>query len=134
MVCIHCGGKTKVVNSRRQSRNNQVWRRRQCLDCGALFTTAETAQYGGAWAVRGKSGGLRPFSRDKLFLSLYRSCEHRPSALEDAKGLTSTVIAKLPAHVAGGTVSGQNIAAVAEVALIRFDQAAGTHYRAFHKL
>ena len=131
MVCVHCGGKTKVVNSRQQRKANQVWRRRQCLACGAVFSTREGAQHELAWLVQNK-GRLEPFSRDKLFLSLYKSCGHRPTALSDARGLTDTVVGKLPAHIVDGAVGGRDIARVALVALNRFDKAASTHYQAFH--
>jgi len=134
MVCIHCGGKTKVVNSRRQSRSNQVWRRRQCLACSAVFTTAEMPRYGAAWAVRGKTGRLQPFSRDKLFLSLYEACRHRPTALEDAGALTDTVIKNLSGQLADGVSDSQVIEQIAHVALNRFDKVASVHYQAFHKL
>jgi transcriptional repressor NrdR len=131
MVCVHCGGKTKVVNSRQQHKSNQVWRRRQCLKCGAVFSTREAAQHELAWLVRDGSR-LEPFSRDTLFLSLYKSCGHRPTALSDARGLTDTIIGKLPAHMVDGAVASQAIARVALVALNRFDTAASTHYQAFH--
>jgi transcriptional repressor NrdR len=132
MVCIHCGHQTQVVNSRRQKRSNQVWRRRQCGQCGALFTTQETPTYAAIWTVRGKTGRLKPFSRDKLFLSLYKSCQHRPTAISDAKGLADTIMSKLPAHLVDGAVASSDVARVAEVALSRFDTAASVHYQAFH--
>lgn len=131
MVCIHCGGKTKVGNSRRQQRGNQVWRRRQCLKCGAVFSTLEAVQYELAWTVR-REKRFEPFSRDKLFLSLYRSCQHRKHALKDASGLTDTVINKLRGLAAGGALNGADIALTAQVALNRFDKAASVHYRAYH--
>ncbi|HUY85372.1 MAG TPA: hypothetical protein VMU97_02555, partial [Candidatus Dormibacteraeota bacterium] len=132
MVCVHCGDKTKVSNSRRQHKGNQVWRRRQCLQCGAVFSTTESVQYELAWAVR-RGNRLGPFQRDKLFLSLHRSCQHRKSALSDAKSLTETVIHKLRGRVTKGTLDSSDIALVAQVALNRFDKAASVHYQAFHK-
>jgi transcriptional regulator NrdR family protein len=75
---------------------------------------------------------LEPFSRDKLFLSLYESCEHRKTALGDARGLAETIISKLSAHLVDGAVTSGEITRVAQVALNRFDKAASTHYRAFH--
>lgn len=134
MVCIHCGGETKVVNSRLQRRNNQVWRRRRCLnpDCGALFTSEESADYGSAWAVRNASGGLKPFSRDKLLLSLHGSLKHRPTALQDAGGLADTVIRRLAAAVTDGALESHAIISTTLVALNRFDKAAGVHYAAHH--
>lgn len=134
MVCIHCGDKTHVTNSRQQKRSNQVWRRRQCLTCQAVFTTEETALYEAAWLVRSSGGELQPFSRDKLFLSLYKSCAHRKTALGDAAGLTETVIRKLGREVQAGTLSRSLIIQTAQVALNRFDKAASSSYAAFHPI
>ncbi|HYH36110.1 MAG TPA: hypothetical protein VD706_01270 [Candidatus Saccharimonadales bacterium] len=100
--------------------------------CGAVFSTHEAVQYESVWQVR-KDMRLRPFSRLKLLLSLYKSCEHRKTALSDAEGLTETVIRKLPGLMREGTVSSQDIARVAMVALHRFDTAASSHYQAYHK-
>jgi transcriptional repressor NrdR len=132
MKCVQCGSDTKVVNSRLQARSNQVWRRRQCLECQAIFTTEETVDYGSAWTVRGASGAYQPFLPDKLLLSLYRSCQHRKTALSDAAGLQETVIKKLRAEVANGLLDSQTIRRTTQVALNRFDTAASTHYQAFH--
>ncbi len=132
MVCVHCGGKTSVSNSRLQKRLNQVWRRRQCRACRAIFSTEETVEYGAVWRVKEGSGALEPFSRDKLFLSLYRSCQHRSSALSDAGGLADTVIAKVATQAKDGVVGAQAIKQIVQVALNRFDKAASTHYQAFH--
>jgi len=132
MVCIHCGSKTRVINSRSQKRLNQIWRRRQCTVCKSVFTSEESAHHGAAWAVRDRSGHIRPFSRDKLFLSLYESCRHRPSALADATGLTATVIAKLLPLVNDSLLESRVIAHAALVALNRFDGAASVQYQAFH--
>ena len=132
MVCIQCGAKTHIVNSRHQRRSNQVWRRRQCWDCQAVFTTEEVVQYETAWTVLKRTGDLQPFSRDKLFLSLYQACKHRQTALRDAGALTDTVIRKLTAHVTHGAVNSRSIANTAQVALNRFDDAASVSYQAFY--
>jgi transcriptional repressor NrdR len=133
MVCVYCGGNTRVTNSRHQKKNNQVWRRRRCERCGALFSTQETAVYGQSWRVRRQDGRLEAFSELKLLLSLYKSCEHRKTALSDAEGLTETILSKLPALMRHGVVGSQDIAQTALIALNRFDKAASTHYQAFHK-
>ncbi len=121
-----------MVNSRLQKKDNQIWRRRRCSDCGAVFSTGEAAQLSLAWQVS-DSGRPKPFSRDKLFLSLHDSCGHRRTALSDARGLTETVISKLAAHVKDGTVDKGDITGVVQVALNRFDKAASVHYAARHK-
>jgi transcriptional regulator NrdR family protein len=133
MVCIHCGADTQVINSRPQKRSNQVWRRRQCTVCQAIFSTREVAQYDAAWLVRSPAGGLVPFSRDKLFLSLYRSCQHRLTALADAAALTETVTVKVLNQIVGGVLDSRTLLQIIQVSLNRFDRAASVHYAAFHK-
>ncbi len=77
---------------------------------------------------------LEPFSRDKLFLSLYDSLKHRKQATNDATGLTDTVITHLYPIIHKGIVTSTNITEVALLTLNRFDKAAATHYQAFHPL
>jgi transcriptional regulator NrdR family protein len=132
MVCIHCSSETNVINSRHQKRSNQVWRRRRCTSCKSVFTTLEGAEYALAWQVRSATGHLEPFSRDKLFLSIWNSLQHRKSALADAGALTDTVLKKLLHDVKDATLSPTHISRSAFVALNRFDKVAATHYQAFH--
>lgn len=134
MVCIHCGGKTQIINSRLQRRNNNVWRRRRCLACHSIFTTIEVAEYSAAWLIRDHSGHIQPFSRDRLLLSLYDSCQHRKNALADAGSLTETVIRKLQAVARDGTLESKAISQMALVSLNRFDKAASTRYAALHTI
>jgi transcriptional regulator NrdR family protein len=132
MVCLTCGSKTQISNSRWQKRNNHVWRRRNCLKCGSIFTTIEVAQYEAAWAVLNKNGRPEPFSRDKLLLSLYKSLEHRKNALLDAAGLVETIIDRISDQVNNAQVENSLIVRITLVALNRFDKAAAVHYRAHH--
>jgi len=133
MVCVHCAGSTHVINSRTQKRNNRIWRRRQCLTCGSVFSTEEIVQYENVWLVMDKSGGHRPFSSNKLMVSLYRSCQHRQTALKDAKALSETIIQKLQPKFRDGLISSKTITQVAQVALNRFDRAASVSYGAYHR-
>lgn len=103
------------------------------MQCQAVFTTLEVAQYELLWLVRSPAGKLQPFSRDKLFMSLYQSCQHRPTVLTDAAGLAETVIAKLRLQAEAGILDSRSISQTAQVALNRFDKAASVHYAAFHK-
>ena len=132
MVCIYCGNKTQVTNSRPQKRLLQTWRRRHCLQCGAIFTTNEAVDTTTSLTVRHEKGSVRPFSRDKLFLSILQSVGHRQRPVEDAGALTATVIAKLLHANSVGALSGNDIAATVLSALLHFDQAAAVQYRAYH--
>lgn len=134
MVCVHCGAKTKVINSRSQKKSNHVWRRRQCLSCRAVFTTEEAVSYDNIWLVSDKTGSDTSFQPNKLLLSLYASCQHRETALVDATALTETVIQKLMlTYRDNNPTSAQTIAQICQVVLNRFDKAASVYYAAHHK-
>jgi len=130
MVCIYCSADTKVINSRHQKRNNTVWRRRRCVECGSVITTEEKPRYETALMVSEAEGSLQPFSRDILLISLYKSLAHRKTAAEDAAALSQTLIGALRTQAAVINKA----ALITQVAdcLDRFDPAAGTHYRAYH--
>lgn len=131
MVCIYCQHDTNVVNSRLQKKLNQVWRRRGCNNCGSVFTTHETANLLTALAVTYKNT-YQPFSRDKLFLSINDSLKHRKTALRDATALTDTIISKLYACTASGSLDKSQIVSTVHSVLNRFDKTAATFYEAYH--
>ena len=132
MVCIVCGSKTSVVNSRVARRSPKVWRRRKCNSCGNIFTTDEMPVFNQAWLIIETNRKIKSFSRDRLFLSLYESCKHRPRPVEDAAGLTDTVINKLQPMVENGSVQKSHLKEIILICLNRFDKIAATHYQAYH--
>lgn len=131
MVCIYCSGPTQVTNSRLQKRSNQVWRRRQCRECQAVFTTIESVDTSQALSVQ-SANGLTPFSREILLLSVYDSLRHRKTAVSDATALTGTIIGKLRPHIQDGAITRNQIVKTTAEVLDRFDKAAAVSYRAFH--
>ena len=131
MVCVYCSHETKVTNSRLQKKPNQVWRRRQCLHCGAIFSTIEAVNTGQALRFQDKKQ-FEPFSRDKLFLSLHDSLKHRKTALSDATALTETVMSKLLPHIQHATIDRTVVIELTATVLNNFDKPAATSYRAFH--
>lgn len=132
MVCIYCSSETKVSNSRLQKKANQVWRRRACTSCGAVFTTLEAVEASQALRVRHTPKHSEPFSRDTLLLSIYDSLKHRKTAVTDATALTATVLGKLYPLIHEATLERDDIVAIASETLRRFDPVAATHYQAFH--
>jgi transcriptional repressor NrdR len=132
MVCVYCGNETKVTNSRSQKRLNRVWRRRQCLHCKAIVSTIEQLDASTALKVLSRSGALESFSRDKLFLSVHFSLQHRKTALSDATALTDTIIGNVLTETTEPAVSATKIAEQCHVILSRFDKVAATHYKAYH--
>lgn len=133
MVCIYCSSKTQVTNSRPQKRLHQTWRRRQCTACGAIFSTNELVDMATSVVVRHKDGSMRPFSRDKLFLSVLKAVGHRESATDDAGALTATIVAKLHPQLADATLTPADITKTALETLKRFDTAASVQYAAYHR-
>lgn len=132
MVCAYCNGKTEVINSRHQKRVNQVWRRRHCLNCGATFSTHEQTAYDSVWRVQTKDASLTPFHKQKLFIELYKACEHRPNALDDATALTDTIVGLLRQHATRGLLESHDIALTSHQVLKNFDKAAAVYYEARH--
>ncbi len=134
MVCIYCTGETRVTNSRLQKRTNQVWRRRACLNCKAIFSTLESPDLQRSVSVRNKNGHLQPFSRDKLLLSLYSACGHRKDATDAASALTGTVISRLLPKIQNATIDRDIIVLEASQILKRFDKPASVAYLAYHSV
>jgi transcriptional repressor NrdR len=42
LKCPKCDGSTKVYDSRESPVGGEVWRRRECRECGGRFTTYES--------------------------------------------------------------------------------------------
>lgn len=137
MVCPYCGHELAVNNSRPQKSHNQIWRRRLCKACGAIFTSIEALDLTKALVVakngaNGSKSALTPFNRDKLFISLYESLRHRPAAASDARGLCDTLTAHIIKNAESGHIDSRTIINLTLSTLRRFDMAAATHYAAFH--
>lgn len=134
MVCTYCSSETAVTNSRLQKRSNSVWRRRKCLnpECAALFSTSESVDYEKSWVVQYADSSLSPFLRDKLFVSIYNSLRHRKNALDEAIGLTGSVISILGVKITDGRMPSKAISQEIYRILGRFDKAAAVSYQAFH--
>lgn len=94
MVCIYCSGNTSVVNSRPQKRSNNIWRRRSCSKCAAIFTTIESPDTSSSIIVKHADGSVTPFLRDKLFMSILKSLPENDQ-YESAAELSTTIIASL---------------------------------------
>ncbi len=130
MVCAYCFNPTSVINSRLNKKSNQIWRRRRCLTCNAVFTTSEEINLSQTWMVRKNKTDI-PFNRDKLFLSIYESMKHRKEPIDDAHQITHTIITKLKS-TNNGLINSQTIATLTAVTLNRFDKTAYVYYHAFH--
>ncbi len=82
MRCPFCGATdTKVVDSRLSGDNDQVRRRRSCLECEERFTTYETAEVSLPRVVKAR-GNREPFSEAKLQAGFQKALEKRPVSVQ----------------------------------------------------
>ena len=130
MVCIYCGGKTRVFNSRRQARNNNVWRRRKCLSCGAIFTSVEAPELASSLSVN-RLGTYEPFLEDLLFTEILLALQDRKDCYSASRELTNSVIRNLVKEEGAEFTPRQISQATAKV-LKRFSKRAYQRYAAEH--
>jgi transcriptional regulator NrdR family protein len=98
-----------------------------------VFTTQESVELGTSLVVQYGTEQLKPFSRDKLFASIYESCKHRSAAVDDAAALTKTIIASLVRLQHDGSIMREAIVHTTHETLARFDATAATVYSAYHQ-
>lgn len=131
MICIYCGEKTKTTNSRPVKSGTETWRRKECKKCGAVFTTREHIDLSGTFRIR-HQGKLTPLSRDNLYISVYRSLSHKPTAQDDASALTDTILQQLYLLASRGVISKDVVVHTTLETLKRFDEPAGVFYQAHY--
>lgn len=93
MKCSYCGeADSRVVDSRHIG--DGIRRRRQCLSCGARFTTYERVDLGGIFVVK-KDGRREKYNRDKLSSGILKACEKRPLPMGAIEKVIDTIEAEL---------------------------------------
>lgn len=79
MKCIFCSNnETKVVDSRETNDGGVIRRRRECLKCGARFSTYEQAEPIDLKVVK-KDGRTEEYKKDKLKEGVVRAANKRLS-------------------------------------------------------
>lgn len=85
MYCPFCGAQdTRVYDSRLASEGDQVRRRRECVSCGARFTTFETAELQFPRIIK-RDGTRENFDESKMKAGIQRALEKRPVLTEDVE-------------------------------------------------
>ncbi|MDR3491639.1 MAG: transcriptional regulator NrdR [Gammaproteobacteria bacterium] len=98
MYCPFCNANdTKVTDSRLMRENNQIRRRRECLDCKERFTTYETAELSLPRLIK-RDGQRVPFNEEKLRAGMLRALEKRPVSLEQIETAVSRIIHRARTH------------------------------------
>jgi len=127
MKCPECGHlEDKVVDSRTTKEGEAIRRRRECLGCGARYTTYEYIEKVPLMVVK-KDGSREAYSREKLLTGLIKACEKRPVSrdqLEDVvNAVESATFGKVRNEIRSEDLGNQvmdQLQALDEVAYVRF--------------
>lgn len=93
MKCPECGcEESKVIDSR--PTENKVRRRRECIQCGARFTTYEIIEEIPLMVIK-KDRSIEPFNREKLVERLCRATVKRPVKLETIESMVDEIASEL---------------------------------------
>ncbi|MEX2201556.1 MAG: transcriptional regulator NrdR [Dongiaceae bacterium] len=127
MRCPFCGNDdTQVKDSRPTDDNSAIRRRRQCLNCGARFTTFERIQLRELTVVKG-NGRREPFERDKLMRSIQIALRKRPVEPDRVDRVVNGIVRRLeslgeseiPSKLVGEMVM-DALSTLDQVAFVRF--------------
>lgn len=127
MKCSFCGHlESKVVDSRQSDDGMKIRRRRECLKCGARFTTYEEIETIPLMVIK-RDKSREPFDRNKLLNRLLRACAKRPVSLATLENLITEIentfanqMVKEVRSTEIGSLVLKKLQAVDEVAYIRF--------------
>ncbi|MEZ4321381.1 MAG: transcriptional regulator NrdR [Myxococcota bacterium] len=93
MRCPECAHEeSRVVDSR--TTGDSIRRRRQCVACGARFTTHERLEQRLPW-VRKRDGRKEPYERDKVLHGIALACRKRPVTAAEMEAAVLRVEARL---------------------------------------
>ncbi len=126
MRCVNCAtSETKVIESR-DSSDDCIRRRRECISCETRFTTYERVEKPQLVVVK-NNGERQLYSREKLMAGLLRACEKTSMSTFEIEALADDIEAQLyaigesevPTKQVGEIVM-NTLAAKNEVAYVRF--------------
>ncbi len=134
MKCFECDYlDSKVIESRDLEEGAVVRRRRQCLRCGARFTTYERMEMP-TMAIVKKDGRRELFNRDKIASGVYKAVEKRPIAIQAIEETIASIEREIRAlgepEITSdkvGELVMQKLEALDDVAYVRF----ASVYRSF---
>ena len=95
MKCPRCGKEEdKVLDTRLVREGAAIRRRRECLGCGARFTTYEELDRDEVLVIK-RDGSRQAFDRSKVDRAIRRACGKRPVSDDQIRGMIDAVVAKL---------------------------------------
>jgi transcriptional repressor NrdR len=91
MRCPFCAhDEDRVIDSRPSDEGSAIRRRRECIACGARFTTYEKVENLPLLVVK-KDGTREHFDREKLISGILKSCEKRPVSTAQVEAIVNSI-------------------------------------------
>lgn len=132
MKCPFCGhDEDRVIDSRPAEDGAAIRRRRECIGCGARFTTYEKIETLPLLVVK-KDGTREPFNRDKLLNGLLKACEKRPVSNEQLMGLLTFVEGQVQ-NAVNLEISSQDIGELVMKKLKEIDEVAYVRFASVYR-
>jgi len=131
MKCPYCGSDGVRTLETRDSQNNTIRRRKECLNCGKRFTTyeyIETVEL----VVRKTDGRIERFDLNKIVRGLQKACEKRPVTMEQIRSLAEHVRQDLMMREKG-EISSQEIGDLTAKHLKKLDRIAYIRFASVYK-
>jgi transcriptional repressor NrdR len=94
MRCPFCShDEDRVIDSRPSDEGSAIRRRRECIACGARFTTYEKIENMPLLVIK-KDGTREAFNREKLIAGILKSCEKRPVSTAQIESIVNGIEAQ----------------------------------------
>lgn len=138
MRCPYCNSSdSRVADSRPDTEDSVIRRRRVCNQCGAKFTTVERIQMRDL-VVHKNNGKLEPFDREKLRRSIKLACRNRDVGDEQIERLVASIQRRLETESLDDTVTSATVGQMVSDSLLNLDPIAFIRfvsvYRKFSKI
>lgn len=132
MRCSSCGfEESRVVDSRSSEDNRAIRRRRECLKCGARFTTYERYSENPLVVLK-SDNSTQVYDREKLIRGLIIACAKRPVSPEQINNLVDSIEAELRSMNIS-QISSKELGDIALKHLVKLDEVAYIRFASVYK-
>ena len=127
MKCPFCGhDDDRVIDSRPADDGAAIRRRRECIGCGARFTTYEKIEMLPLMVVK-RDGRRETFDAQKIKAGILHACEKLPVSMQQIDAMTTSIEQRAYASMEGeissqriGDMVMEELKATNDVAYVRF--------------
>ena len=129
MKCPKCGAdEDRVLDSRTARDGAAIRRRRECLTCGARFTTYEEVDRDEVQVIK-RDGRRQTFVRQKIEKAIRQACGKRSISNEQIKSMIDEVVSKIE----GDEIPSSQIADYVMESLHRVDEVAYIRFASVYR-